>query len=404
MAEQVYRVVQYGVETTVGTSVPATAKLAVDAATPELDRGSAFGAEDYGRSIRNHAGRGYHGLRGAQMPFSGDVTFEQLAVFLETHYAGGITATASTVAVTSSSVANPSVITTGSAHGLSTGDTTTIAGHSGSTPSINGSHVVTVISSTTFSIPVNVTVGGTGGTATTRERTRVYPFEGGTSTRKTLTIEEGVPSSTQDEWEMAGCLVDDLTLEYDALAAPGAQPWRMSGTFMGMNRVVATLTPSLTLPDLETVMGHLTILKDGTTSTAFASLSEIAASLVRFSVTTNRSNVRRAYGSTSDVATGWGQSEKAAGTFEAMLKVSATTKTNVLDIWNASGGALGERRWRISAAGSGTKALNLDFRTGFTQVGIDDRDGERVYAVSGELIDDDTLASMITATIVNNVA
>ncbi len=332
MSEQVYRIVQYGVETTVGTSVAATAKLAVDAATPELDRGSQFGAEDYGRSVRNHTARGYHGLRGSQMSFSGDVTFEQIMVFLETHYAGGIAATG------------------------------------------------------------------------TDPYTRVYPFEGGASTRKTLTIEEGVLSSTQDEWEMAGCLVDELTLEYDALAAPGAQPWRMSGTLMGMNRVVATLTAALTLPALETVMGHLTIIKEGTTGTAFASLAEIGASLVRFSVTTSRSNVRRAYGSTSDVATGWGQSEKAGGTFEAMLKISATTKSNVLDIWNSAGGALGERRWRITAAGSGTKALTLDFRTGFTEVGIDDRDGERVYAVSGELVDDDTLTGPIQATIVNSIA
>lgn len=68
------------------------------------------------------------------------------------------------VAITSSSVASPSVITTAAAHGLETGDVVTITGHSGSTPDINGSHTVTVLSSTTFSIPVNVTTGGTGGT------------------------------------------------------------------------------------------------------------------------------------------------------------------------------------------------------------------------------------------------
>lgn len=334
MAEQVYRIVQYGVESTPGTGVAATRKLAVDAATPELDRGSAFGNEDYGRSIRNHAGRGYNGLRGASMPFAGDVTFEQIMVFLEAHYAGGIT------------------------------------------PSGAGPYVWT------------------------------YPFEGGApTTLKTLTIEEGVLSSTQDEWEMVGTVVDDLTLEYDALAAPGAQPWRLSGTFMGFNRQVATLTAALSLPALETVMGHLTILKEGTTATAFGSLTEIAATLIRFSVTTNRSRVRRAYGAASgDVATGWGFSEKAAGTFEAMLKVSATTKSNVLDIWDAAGGTLGERRWRIEAVGSGTKKLQLDLRTAFTAVGIDDRDGERVYAVSGELVDDDTLTGPIAAIVTNGMA
>jgi len=70
--------------------------------------------------------------------------------------------------ITSSSVANPTVITTAAAHGLTSDATVDIADHSGSTPSINGAWVATVLSSTTFSIPVNVTVGGTGGTFTRR--------------------------------------------------------------------------------------------------------------------------------------------------------------------------------------------------------------------------------------------
>jgi Putative phage tail protein len=73
--------------------------------------------------------------------------------------------------ITSSSVANPSVITTTTPHGLPPtgwGDSpmVRISGHTGSTPDINGDHVVTYIDSTSFSIPVNVTTGGTGGTIT----------------------------------------------------------------------------------------------------------------------------------------------------------------------------------------------------------------------------------------------
>jgi hypothetical protein len=67
-------------------------------------------------------------------------------------------------AITSSSVANPSIITT-AAHSFVSGDFVSISGHSGATPNINGTYAVTVLSSTTFSIPVNVTVGGTGGNA-----------------------------------------------------------------------------------------------------------------------------------------------------------------------------------------------------------------------------------------------
>jgi len=68
------------------------------------------------------------------------------------------------VAVTSSSIANPTVITTAT-HTFVSGDTVTIAGHTGSTPAVDGDRVVTVTAGTTFTVPINVTVGGTGGTA-----------------------------------------------------------------------------------------------------------------------------------------------------------------------------------------------------------------------------------------------
>jgi len=70
-----------------------------------------------------------------------------------------------TVAITSSSVANPTVITTGAVHSLSVGDQVYITGHSGSVPTIDGEYeVITVPTTTTFTIRVNVTTGGTGGT------------------------------------------------------------------------------------------------------------------------------------------------------------------------------------------------------------------------------------------------
>lgn len=76
------------------------------------------------------------------------------------------TLTQQVVPITSSSVANPSTITCSAPHGLTTGDTVVIAGHSGSTPDINGEQTVTVVTTTTFTIAVNVTVGGTGGSFT----------------------------------------------------------------------------------------------------------------------------------------------------------------------------------------------------------------------------------------------
>lgn len=69
------------------------------------------------------------------------------------------------VDITSSSVANPTVITA-TAHGLVTGDSVEIAGHTGSTPALDGDYTVTVLDDETFTVPVNVSVGGTGGTVT----------------------------------------------------------------------------------------------------------------------------------------------------------------------------------------------------------------------------------------------
>ena len=66
-------------------------------------------------------------------------------------------------AITSSSVANPTNILA-TAHGMSNSDIVTIASHTGSTPTINGTHTITYVDANNFTIPVNVTVGGTGGT------------------------------------------------------------------------------------------------------------------------------------------------------------------------------------------------------------------------------------------------
>lgn len=67
--------------------------------------------------------------------------------------------------ISGNTLANPSVVTTTTDHGLKTGMYVTISG-SNSTPSINGLWRVTVLTATTFSIPVNVTVAGSAGTVT----------------------------------------------------------------------------------------------------------------------------------------------------------------------------------------------------------------------------------------------
>jgi hypothetical protein len=72
----------------------------------------------------------------------------------------------SPVNLTSNSQASPTVFTCPS-HTFQTGDTVVLAGVTGANADPNGSRVVTRISATQFSVPVNCsTAGGTGGTAT----------------------------------------------------------------------------------------------------------------------------------------------------------------------------------------------------------------------------------------------
>lgn len=83
------------------------------------------------------------------------------------------------VAIVSSSIAAASVLVTATPHDFVTGDTVAIAGHTGSTPAVDGARVVTVIDDTHVSIPLPVTVAGAGGTITR------------TIARKPLTLAEG---------------------------------------------------------------------------------------------------------------------------------------------------------------------------------------------------------------------
>lgn len=62
--------------------------------------------------------------------------------------------------ISSSSVANPTVITTTAAHSLSTGDIVYL-NDTGTTPPLSGLYPVTVTGTTTFTVPVAVTVGST---------------------------------------------------------------------------------------------------------------------------------------------------------------------------------------------------------------------------------------------------
>lgn len=155
---------------------------------------------------------------------------------------------ADAVTITSSSVANPTLITAAAVHGLTTGDSILIAGHTGSTPALDGTHTVTVLTTTTFTIPVNVTVGGSGGTMTlisTRNGVIAYlqvvDIASGTPT---VTIEDSPNDST---W---------TTLLSFTAVADGSEPTAERKTATGVIDRYLWIATTGTFTDLDLALAY----------------------------------------------------------------------------------------------------------------------------------------------------
>jgi CHRD domain len=67
--------------------------------------------------------------------------------------------------VVSSSIGDPTTIKVAGRHGRTGVFLVRLASHTGATPSLDGEHLATVTGDSTFTVPVAVTAGGTGGTA-----------------------------------------------------------------------------------------------------------------------------------------------------------------------------------------------------------------------------------------------
>jgi hypothetical protein len=222
---------------------------------------------------------------------------------------------------------------------------------------------------------------------------------------KPYTIEYGVKGSTQDEWRAVGAIAGDLELGFDALAAPGNSMWKGTLGLVAIDREANAITGTATAPTtLETMEGHLTTFAEGTTATAFTGLAAITGSLKQFSLKSSIGAVGRAYGGSTDKAVSIGRGSKGSVEFDALIGISATAKTSIHDIYTVSGSVAGERRWRVTVAGSGANKMDIDFRARFHSVNVGDQDGERLYAVNGVWVYDSTLLGRGKFSLVNGVA
>jgi len=110
---------------------------------------------------------GYYGAQ--SIPIGKQMAYGQGRLFVAVNAGAEIVAgdlvfggSTTNVAITSSSAANPTVVTTAGDHGFLAGDQITIRGHS-SSPLLNSTYVVSSPTSTTFTVPVSVTTAGSGG-------------------------------------------------------------------------------------------------------------------------------------------------------------------------------------------------------------------------------------------------
>lgn len=219
-------------------------------------------------------------------------------------------------------------------------------------------------------------------------------FTAGTTTDTTESATIETTNDVQD-FIATGVKATSLEIGYDAIAAGENSPWHVSADLVANNVTKGTATGSLVIPSvLETIEGHLTQMFVGTTATAFASLSEMAAHLVQYSLRIEQEKPLRPYGGTTDYATSVGI-RKRQSTMTALVKLSASSITDIYDVFDSAGGAVTEKRWRIKASGSGTKALTIDHRLAYMNVtrNPDGRDGEYLLSVEGNATYDATQAT-----------
>jgi hypothetical protein len=220
-----------------------------------------------------------------------------------------------------------------------------------------------------------------------------YLFEAGAPTVVPYTLEGGNIDDPNAMMRLLSCLVGSLTLGFPTIPGEGAAPWTLSADILAFDREIAELTDGLVArPGLEVVQGHLTKLYQGDPSEAYSALAELPESLKSFTMTPGRELARRAYGGDTDLATRFGFSDTSNATFESTIAVSNDTTSDFHDIWNVSAPtAIGERRWRVLANGSGGQSLRVDALAGILGMPIDEADGERLFKVTGEFVDDEFL-------------
>lgn len=204
------------------------------------------------------------------------------------------------------------------------------------------------------------------------------------------------------------CLVEKIHIFYDALAAGSNAPWRIEVDYIGQDLQNGTFDAATNVAGAESPMGHLTRIYLGSTATAFASLSEIAGSLVKFDMTIETGVTTRKEGGIHDTFDSHGRLNRKIN-FTGTVMASSAGKTNYRDPWVvADSPVVMEKRMRIQALGTIVssalpRTITIDQRVQISGVKMGEHNGAAIFEVEGHAVDDATLASNISVAVQNGV-
>ena len=170
------------------------------------------------------------------------------------------------------------------------------------------------------------------------------------------TIKEG---DNLTAYQMSYAMAESLRLSFSTLGAPGNSPWQIDANYIGQDKSPATFDAGAVTPTApETVMGHLTRLYLGTTSTAWASLTE-QVGLLAVDQTIPTGVTPRIYGAGSDVFQFHGR-QKPDPTGNWTLFATASTLANLFSPFQTNAGSpvMAEFRARLQALGGQISGTN----------------------------------------------
>jgi len=228
--------------------------------------------------------------------------------------------------------------------------------------------------------------------------TAAYAF---TYTPQTTAAGDDLQSATVEfgddtqEFECEYCEATGFTLGFDTLKVGEAAPLQLKANYITQSLSSNTKTAGLSSPTVETILGTNATIYLGTTSTAYASLSALTASLRAFELTYENNLGAKVFVGDGDAYSNIGRGRRVV-TFTATIEGDSNGVTRFTE-WKLGT----EKRMRLLFQGSiisgaspaTTKKLRIDGRFVLTSFDpISSEDTNTVFVISGRFLPDSALS------------